>query len=411
MLDYLVRNACLPGENTLVDIAVGQGKIIEIATSLTGDAPVFEAPVFDAGGQLISCGFVESHLHLDKACILGRAKNKTGTLQGAISAVANAKSGFTEDDIYARGARVIEKAITEGTNAVRTHVEIDPGIGLAGFNAIKRLKVDYVWAMDIEICVFPQEGLFNYPGTEKLLRAALDNGADLLGGCPYMDTDPEGQILRLFEMARDYDVDLDFHLDFDLDASWRHLDEVAKQAIAFGWQGRVMIGHVTKLSVLPKAQLDDTIALMRDAGIGLTVLPATDLFLTGRDHDHSIPHGVAPAHKLAAQGVCCTIATNNVLNPFTPYGDCSLSRMANLYANVSQLSTEAELETCFAMVADAPAKLLGRSSKIAVGEAASFIVLPAKSRAQVISEISRPIWGMKDGRVTFAHPAATIFHP
>ena len=65
MLDYLVRNACLPGENTLVDIAVGQGKIIEIATSLTGDAPVFEAD-----GQLISCGFVESHLHLDKACIL-----------------------------------------------------------------------------------------------------------------------------------------------------------------------------------------------------------------------------------------------------------------------------------------------------------------------------------------------------
>ncbi|WP_297000663.1 amidohydrolase family protein [Thalassospira sp. UBA848] len=406
MLDYLVRNACLNGENALVDLAVADGKIVQIAQSITGDAPSF-----DAAGQLISCGFVESHIHLDKACILDRAKNETGTLQGAISAVANAKSGFTEDDIYARGVRVIEKAITEGTNAVRTHVEIDPGIGLAGFNAIKRLKADYAWAMDIEICVFPQEGLFNYPGTEELLRQALDNGADLLGGCPYMDTDPHGQILRLFEMARDYDVDLDFHLDFDLDASWRHLDEVAKQSIAFGWQGRVMIGHVTKLSVLPKPELDDTIAIMRDAGIGLTVLPATDLFLTGRDHDHSVPCGVAPAHKLAAHGVCCTIATNNVLNPFTPYGDCSLSRMANLYANVSQLATEAELENCFAMVSDAPAKLLGRSSKIAVGEAASFIVLPAQSRAQVVSEISRPIWGMKEGRVTFEHPAARLFKP
>ena len=333
MFDYLVKNACLPGETALVDIAVARGKIAEISNSISGDVPVF-----DAEGQLVSTGFVESHLHLDKACILDRAKNKTGTLQGAISAVANAKSGFTEDDIYARGARVLEKAVTEGTNAVRTQVEIDPGIGLAGFNAIKRLKADYAWAIDLEICVFPQEGLFNYPGTEELLREALGNGADLLGGCPYMDTDPEGQILRLFEMARDYDVDLDFHLDFDLDASWRHLDAVAKQAIAFGWQGRVMIGHVTKLSVLPKAELDETIAIMRDAGIGLTVLPATDLFLTGRDHEHSVPCGVAPAHKLAQHGVCCTIATNNVLNPFTPYGDCSLSRMANLYANVSQLS-------------------------------------------------------------------------
>ncbi|MEK9845797.1 amidohydrolase family protein [Thalassospira sp.] len=406
MFDYLVKNACLHGENTLRDLGIAGGKIVEIAQSIIGDGPVF-----DAAGQLVTAGFVESHLHLDKACILDRAKNETGTLAGAISAVANAKSGFTEDDVYARGAKVIEKAITQGTNAIRTHVEIDPGIGLAGFDAIKRLKVDYAWAMDIEICVFPQEGLLNYPGTEELLREALENGADLLGGCPYMDTDPDGQILRLFEMAQEYDVDLDFHLDFDLDGSWRHLDEVARQSIAFGWQGRVMIGHVTKLSVLPKPQLEDTIAIMRDAGIGLTVLPATDLFLTGRDHDHSVPRGVAPAHKLAAHGVCCTIATNNVLNPFTPYGDCSLSRMANLYANVSQLSTEAELENCFAMIADAPAKLLGRSNRIAVGETASFIILPAQSRAQVVSEISRPVLGMKDGRVTFEHPAARLFHP
>lgn len=85
--------------------------------------------------------------------------------------------------------------------------------------------------------------------------------------------------------------------------------------------------------------------------------------------------------------------------------------MANLYANVSQLSTEAELENCFAMIADAPAKLLGRSNRITVGEAASFIILPAQSRAQVVSEISRPVWGMKDGRVTFEHPAARLFHP
>lgn len=406
MLDYVVRNACLHGETGLLDIAIKDGIIADIAASIAS-----EAPSFDAGGNLLTGGFVESHLHLDKACILDRAKNESGTLQGAISAVAKAKSGFTEDDVYARGAKVIEKAVTQGTNAIRTHVEIDPGIGLAGFRAIKRLKHDYAWAMDVEICVFPQEGLLNYPGTEELLREALDNGADLLGGCPYMDSDPVGQIKRLFEMARDYDVDLDFHLDFDLDPTWRHLDEVARQTIAFGWQGRVMIGHVTKLSVLPKDQLANTTALMRQAGIGLTVLPSTDLFLTGRNCEHSVPRGVAPAHSLARAGVCCTIATNNVLNPFTPFGDCSLSRMANLYANVSQLSTTEELEMCFAMVADSPAKLLGRPTEIMIGGAATFIALPAQSRVQVVSEISRPVWGMKDGRVTFEHPAPRLLHP
>ena len=64
---------------------------------------------------------------------------------------------------------------------------------------------------------------------------------------------------------------------------------------------------------------------MKDAGIALTVLPATDLFLMGRSHDHLVPRGVAPAHVFHAAGVCCTVATNNVLNPFTPYGDCSLT--------------------------------------------------------------------------------------
>jgi cytosine/creatinine deaminase len=61
------------------------------------------------------------------------------------------------------------------------------------------------------------------------------------------------------------------------------------------------------------------------------VLPATDLFLMGRDRELHVPRGVAPVHRLLDQGVTCALATNNVLNPFTPFGDCSLIRMANLY--------------------------------------------------------------------------------
>ena len=67
------------------------------------------------------------------------------------------------------------------------------------------------------------------------------------------------------------------------------------------------------------------------------MLPATDLFLMGRGHEADIPRGVAPAGLLREHGVVCSLATNNVLNPFTPFGDCSLIRMANLYANVAQL--------------------------------------------------------------------------
>ena len=135
---------------------------------------------------------------------------------------------------------MLEKAILKGTTHMRTHVEVDPRVGLRSFEAVRQLKRDFAWAIDLSICVFPQEGLTNDPGTEELLVEALRNGADLLGGCPYTDTDPKAQIDRLFDLAVQFDVDLDFHLDFDLDPSWMLMDEVCAQTqrarIRAGWR-------------------------------------------------------------------------------------------------------------------------------------------------------------------------------
>ncbi|MEM5585650.1 amidohydrolase family protein [Roseibium sp. AS2] len=406
MRDCVIRDVRLSGHPSHVDLLVSNGLIAAIAPRIATDAR--QVP---GNGALLTTGFVESHIHLDKACILDRCHNETGTLEGAIASVGAAKKGFTGEDVYARGAAVLRKAIVQGTNAMRTHVEIDPGIGLTGFDAVLRLKKDFAWALELQICVFPQEGLTNNPGTAELLEDALCKGADVLGGCPYTDTDPNAQTRLLFEMAARFDVDLDFHLDFDLDPGWRHLDEIARQTVSFNWQDRVAIGHVTKLSALPPRQLAETVSLVKDAGIALTVLPATDLFLMGRDHDHLVPRGVAPAHVFHAAGACCTVATNNVLNPFTPYGDCSLTRMANLFANVHQLSTPRELEACFDMITAAPGRLINRSRVLAVGEEATFVAVPAETGAQAIAEIARPVWGMKRGRMSFEQPAARLLEP
>ena len=80
------------------------------------------------------------------------------------------------------------------------------------------------------------------------------------------------------------------------------------------------------------------------------MLPSTDLFLMGRGHEHTVPRGVTPAHRLLEHGVNCSLSTNNVLNPFTPFGDCSLIRMANLYANIAQVGAPADIAQCFDMV-------------------------------------------------------------
>ena len=404
-LDLVLRGARIEGRDGACDIGIAGGRIAAIEPRIATDAPqeLLE-------GRLVVGGFVETHIHLDKSCILDRCRSLQGSLEEAIAEVAAAKRGFTEDDVYARGRRTLEKAIVQGTTRMRTHVEVDPRIGLRSFKALQRLKKDYAWAIDLELCVFPQEGLTNDHGTEELLIEACEGGADLIGGCSYTDTDPNEHISRIFTIAERFDLDIDFHLDFDLDPSWMHLDEVCQQT---EWQkrgGRVAIGHVTKLSAIDGAKLDAIARRLADAGVAVTVLPSTDLFLMGRGHEHSIPRGVAPAHRLVAHGVTCSLATNNVLNPFTPFGDCSLIRMANLYANVARLGRPNDIEQCLDMITTLPAKLMNLTDYgFEVGNPADVVVLDCRDRLSAVAELAQPLMGFKCGRRSFTR-AAPIIH-
>jgi cytosine deaminase len=406
-LDLVLRNARIHGRGAaMFDIGIAGGKIVEIGQIAS------DAATEDVGGRLVTAGFVETHIHLDKSCILDRCQSETGTLQEAIAQVAAAKRAFSEEDVYERGRRTLEKAIVQGTTRMRTHVEVDPRIGLRSFAAIQRLKRDYAWAIDLDICVFPQEGLLNDPGTEELLIAACEAGAELIGGCPYTDSDPHGQIVRIFEIARRFDIDIDFHLDFDLDPARMDLVEVCRQADSFRYGGRVAVGHVTKLSAVSPAELVNLARRLADAGVAVTVLPATDLFLMGRSSDHNAPRGVTHAHRLAEHGVTCSLATNNVLNPFTPFGDCSLVRMANLYANIAQVGSAQELAACFDLVTTQPAKLMNlRDYGIAIGNPADLIVLDCRNAAAGIAELAQPLLGFKRGRRSFTRPAPALNVP
>lgn len=406
MLDLVLRNARMRGRDRLFDIAIQQGRIAAIEPSI-----VSAAPAKDLGGRLVLPGFVDTHVHLDKACLLGRCEHAHGGLTDAIAAVSRLKADFTSEDVYARGARCLERAIAQGTTHMRTHVELDPSVGLRSFAAIRQLKADYAWGLELSICVFPQEGLFNRPGTEALLIEALEQGADLLGGCPYVDSRPGDHITLVFELAERFDVDLDFHLDFDLDPSWMHLDAVIHETASRGWDGRVTIGHATKLSALPGRDLAEVAVRLSRAGVAVTSLPATDLYLMGRDHDGNVPRGVTPVHKLKAEGVTCSIATNNVMNPFTPFGDLSLLRMANLYAHVCHAGP-ADFDAVLDLVTEEPARLMRLSDYgIRVGADADFVVLDTADETEALAALPLPLQGFKRGRPTFQREAVRLLAP
>jgi len=406
-VDLIIRNASIVGrEGARMDIGIDRGLVVALEPALAA-----QGRELDVGGRLVSPGLVETHIHLDKTRIIDRCSVVEGTVQEAVAQTAAAKRRFTEEDVYARARRTLDKCIMNGTMLMRTHVEIDPGIRFIGFDAIRQLTKDYAWAIDIEICAFPQEGLLNNPGTEELLEEALRRGARVLGAVPYIDSDPHGQIDRVFALARAHDVDIDMHLDLGDTPDGMDIDYVCDMTERYRYGGRVAVGHVTRLSTAPPSRFDAVASRLADVGVAVTVLPSTDLYLCGRQQQHSVLRGVTAAHVLLGRGVNCSLSTNNMLNPFTPYGDGSLIRMANLYANVSHVSRPDDLAECFAMLTTRSARLMRRDAYgIAVGEPADLVVFDCRDAPSAVAELAQPLCGFKRGRLTFTRPAARLHH-
>ena len=408
-MDLIIRDARIlrGGELVSADIAVQGQTIAAISPALKADGPELQA-----AGCLVIPGMIETHIHLDKTCILDRCRIEEGTVAEAVRETAAAKRGFSVEDVYARGSRTLERCITQGTMRMRTHVELDPGIGMIGFEAVDQLARDYAWAIDVELCVFPQEGLTNNPGTEELLIEGLRRGARAIGAVPYFDTDPRAQIDRIFAIARDFDAEIDMHLDLAETTDGMQIEYVCRKTEEYGWGGRVAVGHVTQMSLLPPDRFNEIATRLASAGVAVTILPSTDLHLMGRSHDHAVPRGVVPAEPLRKAGVTCSISTNNVLNPFTPYGDGSLIRMANLYANVCHVSRPDDLAGCLDMITGAAARLLRLDDYgIAVGAPADLVCLDAGNPTDAIATLAQPLWGIKRGRVSFTRSRARLHPP
>ena len=408
-LDLIIRNARLadrPSDGPM-DIGIETGRIVAIERALAADAQVY-----DAGGCLACPGLIETHIHLDKSRIIDRCAPQARRDLSPVKGVTPLKAAMSVEDVRARAARTLEDCIKHGTTRMRTQVEVDPGIGMRGFEGVASLIDDYKWAIDIEICVFPQEGLISYPGTDELLVEGLKRGAKVIGGAPRYDRDPAGQIERIFALAREFDVDIDIHLDVGNTADDMNVHQVRELTDKYRRGGRVTVGHMAKLSLLPPDELTALARQLADSGVAVTVLPTTDLFLMGRDQDYNVRRGVADANALVEHGVNCSLSSNNILNPATPYGDCSLIRIANLYANVLQVDRPAGLRECFNMLTERSARLLNLADYgIAVGRPADVVVINAQTPEQAVAEIAQPLAAFKRGKQTMAWDPQKLLRP
>jgi cytosine/creatinine deaminase len=408
-LDLILKGGRIAGRegDPPMDIGINDGCIVAIEKHLPEKGAIVEI-----GDRLIAPGFIECHIHLDKSRIFDRARLVEGTVPEAFKEVLRLKAEFTADDVRQRAVRTLERSILHGVTHMRTHLEVDPAVGLRGLDGVLPLIDEYKWAIDIEICVFPEEGMIDIPGVEAMLVESLKRGCHLIGAAPEADRNPKAQIDRIFEIARDFDVDIDMHLDFGESAEKMLIEYVCDKTEEFGYGGRVTAAHLTMLSTVPRQRFLEVCQRMAGAGVAATVLPSTDLYLMGRTAECNAVRGVTPIHLMVKEGVTGSIATNNVLNPMTPFGDGSPTRIMNLYANISQIWQREEMAECFDLMTVQPARAMRLNNYgIKVGAPADLVVLDARDRAQAVMELARPVCAFKHGHLTFRRTKVELLRP
>lgn len=403
-VDLLIRQVCIDDDQPPTDIAIKDGRIVAIEAGID----VIADECIDAGGRAAIAGLVEPHLHLDKALLHRRLPARLGTLDEAIRVTGILKSRQERQDVLERSRWVLDTALKHGTVAIRAHPDVDLIQGLIGVETLLELRDEYRDLLDLQIVAFPQEGILKSTGTLDLMKQAMQMGADVVGGCPYNELnwdDTQRHIDMVFELAQHHDAPIDMHADFADEASdprFTAAAYIARKTIETGYQGRVSLGHVTSLGALPPEKLAPLIEQLREAGISIVTLPATDLYLGGRNDALNQRRGLTPVKALYKGGVNVAYSSNNIRNAFTPFGKADMLLIGNMLAHVAQFGTPEHQLAILDMGTRNAAAAIGiqRDYGIAVGKQADIVILDTYKVADALLDIPARSWVIKRGKIT-----------
>jgi cytosine deaminase len=400
-LDILIKNVALWGTDGIRDVGIADGRFVSIGQS---DASLNATLTLDAEGRMAVPGFVEPHIHLDKALISERAAvNISGTLTEAIEILWEIKRNYTVDEIADRASRVLAQALANGISRLRTHVDIDPIGGTRPAEGLIRARDRFRDLMDIQIVAFPQEGIVQSPGTEALMRQVMKLGVDVVGGMPFNEKSPQDSRRHIeiaFEIAREFDADIDMHVDETDDPMARTLEVLAELTIKNGWQGRVTAGHTCALASYPRNYADHVIERLREANINMIANPATNLMLQGRLDDYPKRRGVTQVKELLAAGVNVACGQDCVHDTFYPFGQNDPLEIAFLLCHASQMSQPPEILTVMDMVTNNGARALRVPDfRVAIGNIADLVVLDARDPREAFATRMPRRWVIRKGKL------------
>lgn len=409
MYDILVKNANVYGRDQILDIAIENGKIVKIESFLNSEEA---RQTINANGNLASPGFVDSHMHLDKALSLGNTESPT--LQKAVENFTSYLNRIPpteiKEDIKRRARDLVRMCCMNGTTALRTHANVESSIGLRGVEALNELRDELSDYMEIQITALPN--FYDGPAAQADRFQLLDKAAaagllDYIGGAMHLHDNCIELTEKLFSLAVKYNLPVDFHVDEHDHPDVSNLLHIAKLTKRYGYEGRVSCGHVTALSAVDDDTAKIAIQMVRDTQINIITLPSCNLYLMGRNDKQPIRRGVTRIREFIEAGVNISYASDNIRDPFRPIGNGNMLEEGLLTAQVAQMVTKTDLEKIFAMGTVNPAKAMGLSSYgLQVGKQADLVVLDMPSAAEVIVSNAIPQYVIKNGKVV-AHSTHT----
>ncbi len=372
MTDVTIRNCRLRHDRErLVDIAIGGGKIRDIGERLSTAA----AAEIDAGGNLVTPSFVNPHMHLCKVWTLPmmseealNAYQKAG-MSGAAAAIALAsevKKNYHASWIIKNARRAVALAALYGTTHMRAFADVDSRAKLEAVKALIALREEFRGIVDIQIVAFAQDGIVKDPGTDVLMQEAMELGADVVGGIPWIEktqADMQTHVEACFDLAARFNKDVSMLLDDSGDPNLRTLEMMAREAIKRGWQGRALAHHCRAMSAYPDAYLRDLITTLREARVAVVSNPHTGPL-----------HAKIPELMAARITVC--LGQDDISDAYYPFGRNAMLEVAFLASHLLWMMSRSEMETLYDMITVNPAKALHIADYgVHVGATANLVVL------------------------------------
>jgi cytosine deaminase len=384
----------------LVDVEIAAGTIAKIIPAGTKPVPSSgDIPVVDLQGGLVWPCFVDMHTHLDKGHIWERSPNPDGTFASAIEAVqADAQKNWNADDVYRRIEFGLKCSYAHGTKAIRTHIDSAGEQGTVSLEVFEALQAEWGDRLILQAVSLVSLDYFLTPAGEKLADRIAQIGG-ILGGFAYMNPDLDKQLDRVFALAKERNLNLDFHTDENGDPDSVTLQQVAKTAIRQQFSGQIICGHCCSLAVQPPDLLTETLALVKTANIGIVSLPMCNLYLQDRQ-SQATPRwrGVTLLHELKAAGIRVAVASDNCRDPFYGFGDHDVLEVFNMAVRIAHLDRPWGDWPC--AVTKTPADLMGLPNlgRIAVGLPADLILFKARNFCELLSRSQGDRTVLRQGR-------------